>query len=688
MTDLPILVAAASLEKSPANVRKTSDPQADARLEANIAQRGVIQNLIGVPVARKKGQYRITAGGRRLDAVHRLIAAGTLPGDYVVPVLVLKNAKDAVEISLSENFFRLDMNPAQACRAFRDVIEVEGKKPVDVAKRFGVTERFVLGRLRLANLAEPIFDALEEGKITLDVAKAYGSVSDTARQAAVFEILRHAYNRDNVHEIRRQLVSHVYRANDPRALLVGREAYLAAGGRIDEDLFSDETTQRWIDTQIVDDLATARMAEAAEQLRQRDGYGEVRPILAERVPYHTTLGFERLRGEVIELTEEQLARKEELEAEIERWNDAVDAGNFEELGDDEERIEALEKELQGLTSRQEVIGDEQKGHALAYLVIGEDGAPRVHETFYVMPVEAPEGEGDADEDGDSEDLEGDGDEEASDTVELDSVGETVALNQRLLERLAMMKTELLALHVASDPAFALDLATFILADASGHHYPPVPSELRGSTPARLIHGFESGMPAAEQWGQLQEGLDRSWQEHRLLVERYDAFRSLPDEARSAWLGWGIARTLQAVPHGRQEATFLDHLGVQLEIDVAAWWRPTALTYFDKISKAALLDLFEEIGGADLKSRYAGSKKHDLAAAAERLFAGDVLVEAEIKEKALAWLPEPIRFDHSAPVIGEDEQVPGAQALVEQADEKPAQEPDEEAGHSEALPAAA
>ncbi|WP_245653914.1 ParB/RepB/Spo0J family partition protein [Novosphingobium rosa] len=648
MSDLPILVAASALEKSPANVRKTSDPQADARLEANIADRGIIQNLVGVPVARKKGQYRITAGGRRLDAVHRLIAAGTLPDDYVVPVLVLKNAKDAVEISLSENFFRLDMNPAQACRAFRDVIEIEGKKPADVAKRFGVTERFVLGRLRLASLAEPIFDALEAGKITLDVAKAYASTSDTARQVAVYDIMTRGYFQDNVNEIRRQLAAHSYRGNDPQALLVGREAYLAAGGRIDEDLFSDEGTQRWLDTQIVDELATARMAEAAEALRQRDGFGEVRPIVAARVPYHATLGFERLRGEVPELTEEQAARKEELEAEIERWNDAVDSGNFEALGDDEERIEALEKELSDLTDRCEILADDQKGQALAYLVIGEDGVPCVHETFYAVPVETAE-------DGDAVDENGDGDEgdgQADDFVEPDDSDERPALNQRLIERLAMMKTELLALHVASDPAFALDLATFILADTSSHQFPRAPSELRGPTPARLIHGFESGTPAADQWDRLAEGLDRSWQEHRQLIERYDAFLALPDAARSTWLGWAIARTLQAVPHGRQEASFLDHLGVQLDIDVAAWWRPTALTYFDKISKAALLDLFEEIGGADLKSRYAGSKKHDLAAAAERLFAGDVLVEAEVKDKALIWLPEPMRFDHSAPAGSE------------------------------------
>src|SRR3546814_4863189 len=71
MTQLPILVAAANLAKSPSNVRTVGDPVADAQLEANIAVKGVRQNLIGVPVSRKKGHYRIIAGGRRLDAVHR-----------------------------------------------------------------------------------------------------------------------------------------------------------------------------------------------------------------------------------------------------------------------------------------------------------------------------------------------------------------------------------------------------------------------------------------------------------------------------------------------------------------------------------------------------------------------------------------------------------------------------------------
>src|SRR3546814_2031236 len=102
MTQLPILVAAANLAKSPSNVRTVGDPVADAQLEANIAVKGVRQNLIGVPVSRKKGHYRIIAGGRRLDAVHRLIEKGVFAADYQLAVLVLGNAKDAIETSLEE----------------------------------------------------------------------------------------------------------------------------------------------------------------------------------------------------------------------------------------------------------------------------------------------------------------------------------------------------------------------------------------------------------------------------------------------------------------------------------------------------------------------------------------------------------------------------------------------------------
>jgi ParB family chromosome partitioning protein len=632
MNDI-IFVKAAHCTKSPSNVRKSSDPEADAQLAINIAANGVIQNLVALPVARKKGHYRIFAGGRRLDGVHANIAAGIFPADYEIPVKVLKDARDAIEISLSENFFNLEMNPADACRAFQDIIEIENKTPADIAKRFGLTERFVRGRLRLANLAEPVFKALADGMITLDVAIAYASTSDSARQASVFAQMDGNYYRNNVGEIRRMLAVGAYRGGDPKALFVGREDYEAAGGRIDGDLFSALETESWIDGDIVDRLAEEKLVAAALALRDREGFAEVRPIPALQVPYTETCQLTRLDGEPVPLGAEAEARKVVIETELADIEKAAEeAEDYSE--EQSERIEELQEELETLIDTGEVITDDQRAAAIAYVVIGTDGQPRIHEQLYVEPKLDEDEEKPGEAAGDDDD--------AADEVEESG---QVKYSQRLLDELATMKTELLAVHVASDPRFALDLGTFIMVDNTNRlsGYYGMPSELRANAPSARVQGFESGAPAAEAWAKLDESLNRSWINHKDVEARYDAFCALDQAERAAWLGWAVARTLHAVPDGLTGSSFLNHLGSKLGIDVAAWWRPTARNFFDRITKPAILKLFEAIGGIELKSRYAASRKFDLAASAERLFSGQVIVETEIKERALAWLPAAMRF---------------------------------------------
>lgn len=651
MSQTPIPVPAANLTKSPVNVRTRSDADADAELEASILAHGLIQNLVGVPVSRKKGHYRITAGGRRLDAVHRLIKKGSLPADHAIPVLVLDNAKNGREVSLVENFERLPMGPGEECRAFRDIVEVEGKTAADVAKRFGLTERFVMGRLRLANLAEPIFEALENGEITLDIAKAYCTTADSARQKAIWDMLSDSYCGHSVSEIRRRIKDYSYRGNDPRVLLVGRDAYAAAGGRVeDADLYSNADDERWIDTHIVDELATMKLAAEADMLREREGFAEVRPVANTRVPYMDTYALTPLRFEAPALSEEQEQRKLEIEDELAELEAELEDEAYEPDEEDENRYNALQAELSSIVKREPIVDAEQKASALAYLVIGPDGQPHIHQELYVAPVATDE-EGEDDEEASLQD----GEISAEEADEDEARNSGPVMSQRLREMLAMMKTELLAVHVASNPAFALDLGTFIMVDRECRFSSSdIPSDLRASAPARLLADFKPETAGAAEWKKLDEALDRSWVNHQAIADRYNAFCALADEARAAWLGWAIARTLQAVPIGRREATFLDHLGTKLEIDVAAWWRPTALTYFDKLTKPAILSLFQEIGGLELQSRYAGSRKHDLSASAERLFGGDVIIEPEIKERALAWLPEAMRFG-SAEIAGEPEE---------------------------------
>ena len=633
MIQLPILVPAANLTKSPSNVRKASDPVADAQLEANIAAKGIRQNLIGLPVSRKKGHYRIAAGGRRLDAVHRLIEKGIFAADYQVPVLVLREAKDAIATSLEENFFKLSMSPADTCRAFQDIVQTEGRTPTEIAKRFGLTERFVLGRLRLADLAPCVFDALRDGEISLEVAMAYGSSPDPVRQANVFEELGQGYYRDNVSEIRRQLAQGSYRGSDPKALLVGRESYLAAGGRIDSDLFTDNSTEMWIDGDLLGQLASAKLAQAAEAIQEREGFGEIRVVPTTHIAYSATWDLKPVDGEQPPLTPEQEQRLAEIEAELEGFDNSADTEESEEEA--EERYDRLNAEYAAIQQRAPILTDEQKASALAYVVIGQDGQPRIHEQFYIAPSAEPIDEGEmSGEDGEEE--EAASDEEAS---------AQPRISQRLADELAEMKAELLRVHVASDPRFALDLATFTMADAATRTYgsSDLATELRANAPYSRLTGYKSGTPAAKEWMKLDAGLDRSWTEHADERDRYDAFCALTEEGRAAWFGWSIARTMQAVPAGRTGSRFVDHLGQKLEIDVVSWWRPTATNYFDRISKSSILSEFEGIGGIELSSRYSASKKHDLALSAEKLFSGALIIEADLKEKALAWLPDAMRF---------------------------------------------
>ncbi|EHJ60570.1 putative DNA-binding protein [Novosphingobium pentaromativorans US6-1] len=62
-----------------------------------------------------------------------------------------------------------------------------------------------------------------------------------------------------------------------------------------------------------------------------------------------------------------------------------------------------------------------------------------------------------------------------------------------------------------------------------------------------------------------------------------------------------------------------------------------------MAKARTIEALDAAGGPELVSRYAASKKAELASAAERIFSGNFIGEAEVKELAQAWVPPMMRF---------------------------------------------
>ena len=618
---------------SPRNVRKHGDPVADAELKASIAARGLLQNLIVTPAA--KGKFEVDAGERRRRMMCALADDKILPRDHPVSCLVLDDAADgAVETSLAENFHRLAMNPADEAQAFAALIEA-GASTEEVARRFGLTVRFVEGRLRLSTLAPCVFEALASGAITLDLAKAYGATSDQAIQAQVFAQVANAWHEPTTDSIRRMVLNDTVRGNDPRARLVGREAYLTAGGRIERELFDDADSESWADVALLERLAGEVMATRAAEIAAEQGLAWVRPTLDSYVAFGSTQGLVRLPAEPAPLSEAELARLDVLEESYDEHAAILeDEGSAEEaIAGAEASIEKIEAEIQEIRSRPPVLAPELLGEAGMILTLGRDGAPVLQPTYYAE--RQPDGT--------------DGDDDAIEVV-AEGAGDgtrRATFSKRLVDELAMQRRDVLALHVMSDPAFALDLLVFSIADGDTLDWrSKTATTLRGPSPSGPIVGFEAkDAPATASLADLRGGLDETWRAGADATERFDAFRALPEEARAAWLGFTVGRSLEASLNlaGERAIPFQDHLGTLLEIEMAQWWRPSAVNFFDRVPKRIILDALGEVGGTELSSRFASVKKGDLAASAERVFAGTYITDAEVRDRALGWVPEVMRF---------------------------------------------
>lgn len=619
------------LVPSTRNVRRSSDPAADAELKADIEARGLLQNLIVTATRKPRGSFAVEGGSRRLSALSAIAAEGKSAKDIGIPCLVLDDiGTNAAEASLAENFQRLSLNPCDECLAFQHFID-EGSDVEGVARRFGLTVRFVEGRLRLAGLAPVVFDALGRGDITLDVAKAYASTPDRERQAFVFEQMSNSYNAAHPDSIRRLMKQATVAANDPRARLVGEAAYVEAGGRIERDLFDDDATTQWLDIALLERLATEKMTVEAERLAVESGLAWVRPSLDRHVDWEMTQGLNRVDLARPELTDKEKQAIEEFEA-SEAENIAIlesEATTDEERQAAEAEIERIEQAVEAIVDKPPVLDDAVRGTVGTFLVLGSDGKPALYSNYYAEKPPVVDDEGSTENPDPSDNI---------------ASPKKAGLSQRLTDELAIQRRDILAVHVASDPDFALDLAIFLMVDIG--RCEKSGSSLSARRPSDPVLDFKTPDAAATRTRhEMSEALDRSWRCADTMAKRFDAFRMLSAEARAAWLGLAVAGTLEATTAspGASSCAFHDHLSTLLGIDVATWWRPTATNYFDRVTRSMMLDALTQIEGPALAGRYAQSKKAELAAACEKICTGEFIGEIGTKQAARTWLPAAMHF---------------------------------------------
>lgn len=640
------MIALSKLRHSDSNVRKSGRTDI-AQLAGDIEARGLLQNLCVTALKKPRGHYAVFAGGRRLEALQLLAAEGRIDKDMEVSCKVLEGDDATLsEASLAENFQRVNMTPTDECRAFQHFIG-EGCDLDAVAKRFGVTRRFVEGRLRLAGLADPVFEALAEGRITLDMAKAYATTADQAKQARVFEQYG-TYSYTTPDQVRRAIAGDALKATDPIAQLVGEDAYVAAGGTIERELFS-ENGDRWSDPEIAQGLAAAIMEAEAKRLGEEQGLAWVRPVASAHI-YNATDGLYRVNLPKQPMTEAEEARADAIQTRMEEIGDELDNGELDDEAGSalEAEYDTLEDEWNELQRRPTILPDDLKGQIGTFLTLASDGKMVLETTYFSeTPIRDP---------GDERTTSG-----STGTTSKAPPPEKIApggkpLSARLSDELAMQRRDILAANLLAVPALALDYALFAMIDGS-RGYERYGTTMKAARPNDPVHGTD-GEPNQARIAieQAREALDTSWTEAGDVVARFEGFRALDDTGKAAWLALMVAGSIEAKPEYSDTTNPLHaRLATILDIEPAQWWRPTSANFFDRVSKGTLLALLTEIGGEVLAARYAASKKPEVSAACEKLFAGEAITEPAIKDAALAWVPDAMRFDIArAAAIEEDD----------------------------------
>lgn len=368
---------------APENARHGVPPQNVDELMANIAAYGVLQPLL--VYEGDNGAYAVVGGARRLEALRRLRADGKIAKgvDWErIPVREI-DPGDAAAASLAENTQRVDLGVVEAAEAWHRMT-LDGRAISEIARAFGVTERFVKQRVRLAGLYEPILQALSADELSLDVAQLYAG-AEISRQERVWKAL--GKQGRTPWRVKEELKKNTLRAGDPLARFVGEEAYLAAGGVVEHELFLAPEESRWLDPALAERLAKDKLAAAAAELAS-EGFQFVETAIELRYDAYVDGNFGKPRKPTPE-EKERLAQIRAREKEIEREDRAIwktvherEDDHFADPNEEElARLDALEEERRDLaTERQRLIAgqvsfdDKAKAKAGVVVTIDEDGA--------------------------------------------------------------------------------------------------------------------------------------------------------------------------------------------------------------------------------------------------------------------------------------------------------------------------
>lgn len=614
-----------SLKPATSNVRSEINKGKVAEFKASILSVGVLQNL--VVQASGKDSYTVIAGTHRLHALSELAKEGKISPDYDVPVAVVANDADVIEIGLAENTVRSEMNPLDACVAFQRLLASDKKLTVaDVAAKFGTTETIVKKRLTLADMPKKITQAFRDGVINLEQLQAFAATDDHKLREKVFDSYNKRNGWDHVDggDIRGMLTNDEVTADNHVARFVGVAAYEAAGGAVRRDLFcEDDSGIVILDPQLMANLADEKLAEITSTMKA-EGWGWVQ-AKASYLSYSDHAKYEKLNHSVRKLTPSEEKTVKDLEGKLAKL-DKIEEKNGGLSDEEQAQYDQHTDALQAIEDSRLQYSDKNK--ARAGVMIGIDNAGQLMiERGLVDPKDAKKEKAEAAEKAKAN---GDGSAPAS----APEVEEDASLSKAVLENLTIHRSAALAAELAARPYVALAAVVYSLAIKVLYE------ETEDSSASCLQVTVNNAYARFGNSRTEFSGINHLLEAKNVWIER------TPDDDTALW-DWLLTQQQSSLlqmlafltAHGLNDINtdggkhpFANRLASALSLDMSEHYTATKDNLFGRLGKPALLSIIREVTERAPTADEQKMKKDQLADKVEEITAGK------------KWLPPFLRFD--------------------------------------------
>jgi ParB family transcriptional regulator, chromosome partitioning protein len=176
-------IALDSIDPNPFQPRRAFREESLKELAESIRASGVVQPVLLRHAPGSAGRYHLIAGERRWRAAR-------LAGMEAVPAIVRDiNDQDALELALTENLLREDLNPLEVARAYEALQQKFGLNHADIADRLGINRSTVTNTLRLLRLAPPVQEMIGNEEISPGHARALLAFDSFATQEKLARLI-------------------------------------------------------------------------------------------------------------------------------------------------------------------------------------------------------------------------------------------------------------------------------------------------------------------------------------------------------------------------------------------------------------------------------------------------------------------------------------------------------------------